>query len=172
MKNKIFFKNFNKGLSLIEILVVVAIFEILGIIVSSALVLTIQGTKKSESLVRVRENINYSLAVVERNLRNAISVPTCNGVAGPRIDYFDQDGIAAYFQCVNTGQPGSYIASGSAQVHLTPDTIKIMSCSFKCTPSSSGNPPFVTVSLTVQDASASGAQSSKVTSENNVYLRN
>jgi prepilin-type N-terminal cleavage/methylation domain-containing protein len=59
MKNKIFFKNFNKGLSLIEILVVVAIFAILGIIVSSALVLTIQGTKKSESLVRVRENINY-----------------------------------------------------------------------------------------------------------------
>ena len=66
-----------KGMSLLEILVVVAIFSILGVIVTRSVLLTLRGSKKSESQVKVRENVNYALAVIERQLRNADSIVTC-----------------------------------------------------------------------------------------------
>ncbi len=165
-------KEIESGISLIEILVVVTIFATLGVIVSSSLILTIQGTKKSESLIRVRENLNYSLAVIERNIRNANEIIGCPYSNASQITYLDKNGISTSFSCVGVGQPDSYIASGSAALaRLTSNTIKITSCSFTCTQDSS-NPPSVTVNVAVQDASATGVQSSSVTAESKIYLRN
>lgn len=170
-------KNIISGLSLIEILIVITIFSILGIIVSTSLVLTIQGTKKSESLIRVRENLNYSLAVIERNLRNAHSVTVCakvgdvNPDAFKTITYLDQNGKLSSFSCVNTGLSNSYVASGSAK--LSADSIKIVNCSFSCSqPTDLSSPPFVTVSMTAQDALNTGKLTATVSAETKVYLRN
>lgn len=163
-------KNLQKGLSLIEILVVITIFAILGIIVSSSLILTIQGTKKSESIIKVRENLNYSLSVVERNLRNASMVLECPNSDTNIITYTDQYGISSSFSCVNTGSAtNSYIASGSAR--LTSDAVKIVSCSIVCA-RDLYNPPYVTVSVTGQDVDYSGTEGSSVTVESKIYLRN
>lgn len=162
-------KEIESGISLIEILVVVTVFAVLGVMVSSSLVLTIQGTKKSESLIRVRENLNYSLAVVERNIRNANEILECPNSDTSKITYLDKNGVSASFSCVGVGQPDSYIASGSAR--LTSNTIKITSCTFTCTQDLS-NPPSVTVNVAIQDASATGVQSSSVTAESKIYLRN
>lgn len=163
-------KNLQKGLSLIEILVVITIFAILGIIVSSSLILTIQGTKKSESIIKVRENLNYSLSVVERNLRNASMVLECPNSNTNTVTYTDQYGISSSFSCMNTGSAtNSYIASGSAR--LTSDTIRITSCSFVCV-RDLYNPPYVTITVTGQDVDYSGAQGSNVTVESKIYLRN
>ncbi len=159
-----------KGFSLIEILVVITIFAVLGIIVTSSIVLTLQGTKKSESLIKVRENLNYSLAVIERNIRNANSIPVCPEEDSSAINYLDQYGQATSFSCANTGQEDSYIASGSSR--LTTDAIKLIGCSFVCTPSDSSTPPFVTIDLIVEDASASGSQKAEVTASTQIYLRN
>lgn len=163
-------KEIESGISLIEILVVVTVFAVLGVMVSSSLVLTIQGTKKSESLIRVRENLNYSLAVVERNIRNANEILECSKSDTSKITYLDKNGVSASFSCVGVGQPDSYIASGSAR--LTSNTIKITSCTFTCTQADLSNPPSVTVNVAVQDASATGVQSSSVTAESKIYLRN
>jgi prepilin-type N-terminal cleavage/methylation domain-containing protein len=160
-----------KGLSLIEILIVVTIFAILGVMISESLILTIQGTKKSESLVRVRENVNYSLSVIERNIRNASSIVDCTTNTDASIIYYlDQTGSASSFSCVNSGNDNSYIASGSSR--LTSDSIKIDSCVFTCSQPSSSNPPLVTVDLTVHDISSSGIQSSSVSTQYQIYLRN
>ena len=166
-------KNNKSGFSLIEIMVVVTIFAILGIIVTSSVILTLAGTKKSESLIRVRDNLNYSLSVMERNIRNANSIPVCPFPASDNdkvIRYLDQNGRPATFSCVNTGSSGSYIASGSAQ--LTSDTIKITNCTFACTPSDANTPPLVLIDLTVKDASSSGVQNAEVTAQTQIYLRN
>jgi len=169
--NKQVRNNINQGLSLIEILVVVTIFAILGVVISTSLILTIQGTKKSESLIKVRENLNYSLAVMERNIRSASSIVDCTTNEDPHIiNYLDQKGNSGSFSCVNTGSTNSYIASGSAR--LTADTIKITSCSLTCTQPDLLKPPLVTIDLVVHDASGSGSQSSSVTTQSQVYLRN
>lgn len=138
------------GMSLIEILIVVTIFAILGIITTRAIFLTLQGSKKSESTVKVRENLNYSLGVIERQLRNANSVVDCSANV---INYTDQNGNPASFSCVNTGSANSYIASGSAR--LTGDSVNIISCEFNCPPTVSTNPPEVTISLEAQGVSLS-----------------
>jgi len=175
MKKNFHKKRFAGGLSLIEILVVVTIFAILGVIVSSSLMLTLRGAKKSESLIKVRENLNYSLAVIERNLRSAETISDCTNSDTKKITYLDQNKISTSFFCVNTGAANSYIASGSAiptSVKLTSDSIKIVSCSFTCAHPDLSNPPSITIDLTVQDASGTGIESSVVSAKSQIYLRN
>ncbi|HUC94564.1 MAG TPA: type II secretion system protein [Candidatus Saccharimonadales bacterium] len=165
-------------MSLLEVLVVITIFAVLGVLVTQSIALTLQGSKKSESMVRARENLDYSLDIIERQIRNASSVYGDSGyiVPCPNSDtsiiyYEDQDGEQSSFSCQGTlGSGGSYIASGSAQ--LTSNTVKIMSCVFQCYPATGSNSPYVTIDLTVQDASSSGIQSANVSASTQIYLRN
>jgi prepilin-type N-terminal cleavage/methylation domain-containing protein len=153
------------GMSLIEILVVVTIFAILGIVVTRAVILTISGSKKSESLVRVRENLNYAMGVVERQLRNADAITTCPNTDASRIDYQDIYGNSTSFTCANGA-----VASGSAQ--LTSSEVVITACSFICQPGLSNNPVSVNVSFTAKDANTTGIQRSSVDLTSQIYLRN
>lgn len=155
----------NKGMSLIEILVVVTIFALMGVVVARAIILTIRGSKKSESIVKIRENINYSVGIIERQLRNADLVLECPNSDPSRIDYQDQFGNLTSFSCT-----GGYIASDSAR--LTSDAITITSCAFVCAASTVDNPPSVTVSLTAKDTNAQGIENSSVSTINQIYLRN
>ncbi len=160
-----------KGMSLLEILIVVAIFAVLGIIVTRSIILSIGGSKKSESLVKVRENLDYSLGVIERQLRNADSIVVCpNSSDTSTISYKDKNGDTGSFSCIGMGGADPYVASGSAR--LSSNAIRITSCSFVCTISNSVNPDLVTISLEAEDAEATGIQQSKVTTTTQVYLRN
>ena len=159
-----------------EILIVITIFAVLGMIVTRSVILTLQGSQKSESMVSARENLDYSLGVIERQIRNANSIPnsSCTGVGSTSISYIDQNGSSSYFSCVNTGSVGSYIASESASVltKLTNSNIKINSCSFTCIPSIGSNPPQVDIDITVQNTDASGVLGSAVSASTQIYLRN
>ncbi len=159
-----------KGMSLLEILVVITIFAVLGIIVTRSVALSIGGSRKSESLVRVRENLNYSLAIIERQIRNANSVSQCPNADTTRIDYKDQDGNSTFFSCVNLGGSDPYVASGSAR--LTSDAIQITSCTFTCVAATSTNPALITVSVAAKDTSATGLQNATVSTTTQIYLRN
>lgn len=162
----------NKGLSLLEILVVITIFAVLGILVSQSVILTVRGTKKSETLVKVRENLNYAMAVTERQLRNSDSIPDCQSQAATRIDYVDQDGNNAFFSCNGLGTEDAYIASGSGAVteRLTNPEVIVTACSFTCTLSESNTPPAVTIDFSAKDAGSSGNQG-QVTITDQINLR-
>lgn len=162
-----------KGISLLEVLIVITVFAILGVIVSGSIILSIAGSKKTESIVKVRENISYSMGIIERQLRNADAVVDCPNPDSQVIDYQDQDGNTTSFSCVNVPPASgedSYVASGSSR--LTNSDIIITGCSFSCTPETTTNPPLVTISIEAKDAKALGAQSSQVTSATQIYLRN
>lgn len=169
-------KKNQKGISLIELLVVIAIFAFVGILVTQSIILTLQGTKKSTSLINARENLSYSLSIIERQIRGADSITSdCAGVAATSISYLDQNGASGAFSCEGTlGLSGSYIASGSGSLKtsLTGDSVKISVCSFICSASTNANPPVVSVNLTVQDAGAVGAAGGSVSSSTQIYLRN
>jgi prepilin-type N-terminal cleavage/methylation domain-containing protein len=158
----------DSGMSLLEVLVVVAIFAILGILVTRAVILTLQGSQKSDSLVKVRENLDYSLSIIERQIRSANSITPCPNPDSTIINYLDQSGNASSFSCVTNGTD-SYIASGSAR--LTSNNVGITSCSIACTVSGGINPPLVTIDLTLKDAFASGVQNTTVSSSTQIYLR-
>lgn len=153
----------SSGISLIEILVVVTIFAVLGILVTRSVILTLQGSQKSTSLVTVRENLDHSMSIIERQIRNANAVDCVNST-GTNLIYTDQYGKQSSFSC-----NGSSIASGSAT--LTSDTVSAQ-CSFSCVvPADSTTQPYVDVSLTGQSATLTGVQNSTVTTNTRIYLR-
>src|SRR5512137_3061278 len=92
-----------KGLSLIEILVVITIFAILGIVIARSIILSLQGSQKSTGLVAVRENLDFATSIIERQLRNANSVTSACPVGGIQVNplvYVDQNGNSSSFACV------------------------------------------------------------------------
>lgn len=162
-------KSLNKsGFTLVEILVVIAIFAFLGILITRAVILTVGGSKKSESIVKVRENLDYSISIIERQIRNANSISECPNSSNDRIDYIDKEGHASYFQCSNNNGIG-YIASGSAQLNH-PD-IDIKTCSLNCIKDVTTSPEVVTIYLEASDIT-SGAQAAPITVSTIISLRN
>jgi type II secretory pathway component PulJ len=158
----------SKGISLLEILVVVSVFAILGILITRSVLLTLGGGRKSESLIKVRENLNYSIGIMERQLRNANSIIDCSNANTSLITYTDQNGNPSSFSCV-TAEGIGYIASGSAKISSS--TVNVTGCTFTCL-LGTGVPSSVTINLEATDASASGLENSVVTTTTQVFLRN
>ncbi len=161
-------QNNQKGMSLLEILVVVVIFSVLGIIVTRSVLLTLRGSKRSESSVKVRENVNFSLGVMERQLRNSDLIPNCPNPDPEELDYIDEFGNSSTFSCESIGDDG-YVASDSAR--LTNEEVDITSCTFTCSPGTSANPASVDISLTARDANSTGLENANVTVNTKVFLR-
>lgn len=159
-----------KGYTLIEILVVVTVFSVISLITSQTIILTLRGTKKAESISKVRTTLDAAVGAMERQLRGAKSiVSACTGAASQSIIFVDQNNNQVTFSCIgvnNNNQPAS-IASGSAS--LTTADVTISACSFTCTPAAGNNPPSVLISVTGNDLTGQGSSVPVVTQ---VTLRN
>ncbi len=157
-----------KGFSLIEILIVITIFAVIGLLATRSIFLTIRGAKKSDSLVRVRENVNYSLSVIERQLRSAEGV-TCPNPSSSVLNYVSLEGTASSFSCVVSGTD-RYIASGSAR--LTSSDISVTGCSFACTQYDINNPPSVNITVVASDNESQSVEKGSVSIQTQIVLRN
>lgn len=161
------------GFSLIEMLVVMFVFSILAIVVVQTLAITLRGSKKSESQVQARENIQYAISVMDRQIRNARSL-TCSGQTNT-LSYTDEYGNPANFQCISSSG-NYYIASNSAR--LTSNSINITNCdasaslyAFTCI-QNTGTPDEVNIAITATDSNVGGAEGSSVTVAKKILLRN
>ena len=134
-----------KGISLIETLIVIGVFAVLGILSTSAVLLSLKGSNKGESQIKIRENLDYAVSVIERQLINASSVTSCTSTS---VLYQDSLGAGGSFSCT-----GDYIASGSAR--LTSDEISVSACSFSCTAGTASNPPKVAIDVQAGNVSIS-----------------
>ncbi len=162
-------KNYKSGMSLIEILIVVSVFAILGMIVSVSIISTLKSARKSEAQIGVRENLNYAVSVIERQLRGAESVSPCPNTSNQVLNYVSSDRISTSFSCQFLGQDG-YIASGSAR--LTSEQILITSCNFACQQEDLNDPPTVIINIAARDALNQQAEGSQVTIQTEISLRN
>jgi prepilin-type N-terminal cleavage/methylation domain-containing protein len=156
-----------KGVSLIELLVVIAIFSFIAILATRGIFLSLRGSKKSESVALVRENLDYSFAVMERNLRNA-ELATCEPSPLIQVNYEDKFGNLAYFSCEDVGSDG-YISSNSAR--LTSDQVEIAACQITCVAGISGVPPSVSIEISGEDKNAQGVEGASVNLSTKVFLR-
>lgn len=172
-------KSTNLGVSLFEIVIVVGIFAMVAVLITRSTFLTLRGTKKSDSQIRVKENLEYGLSVIDRQLRNAdVITSTCNGgtpfpcnsTTRSRIDYTNTNGTASFFACNDVGPTSGYItASDSAR--LTSTEITITDCSFVYSPQDGPVLPGVTISVSGRDLGTSGVESSQVSVSAKVFLR-
>ena len=160
----------DKGVSLLEILVVITIFAALAIISTRSVFLTLRGTKKSETLRTVRENLDFSIAIMERQLRNAESIVCVPPAPSTQVSYVDKNDITASFSCEDMGAASDgYVSSNSAK--LTSSEVDITVCVFVCDPGTASVPPSVTINLTAQAVGATGVEGAEVTLNTKVFLR-
>lgn len=157
----------NRAFSLVEILIVVSIFAVIGLLSVRSISQTLKSAKKSDSLVRVRENVNYSLAVIERQLRNSESI-TCPNASTSLLTYVSLEGTTTSFSCVTSGTD-KYIASGSGR--LTSSDISVSTCSFSCT-QDVNNPAIVKINIVAEDAVGTSTERGSVTTQTEIVVRN
>ncbi len=129
------------GFTLIEMLVVLTIFALVMVTISGIFLASLRASFKSESIKEVKQNGNYALSVITRALKDASELTSCTGTS--RVDYKDADKNPAYFECVN-----NTIASGSATIRLTSNSVSVSPCSFVCV-SGNGQSPTVNIDYTV-----------------------
>ncbi len=156
-----------QGVSLIELLVVIAVFSILAVLAASGIFMSLRGSRKSEAVSKVRENLDYSFAVMERQIRNAETV-LCSISTSTHVDYNDKYGNTVYFSCESVGT-GGYISSASAR--LTSDEIEVTACEFVCDPGDANVPPSVAISVTGQDVNITGIEGAEVDLTTKIFLR-
>ncbi|MFH1970861.1 MAG: hypothetical protein ABIJ05_00550, partial [Patescibacteria group bacterium] len=132
--------------------------------------LTLRSTNKSNSTIKIRDNVNYFLSTIQRQLRGAQAIVNCpNSDDTSIIEYIDEDGNSGSFSCATSDDLG-YIASGSAR--LNTEEIDITSCSFECVEGTSGNPPSVIVTIVAEDSSSNLVEKGRFSSTTKIYLRN
>lgn len=164
------------GYSIVEMLVVIAIFSILAVLSTQSIATSLRGSKKSENSISIRQNLDYVTSVMDRQLRNAKSIgptacwhPSANST---QIDYVDSDNQPQSFICDVSGSVG--FVSSSAIGMLTPPEVNITSCTtaFACNLGVPGSePPTVSVTLTGTNTNATGADATTVTTTARILLR-
>lgn len=159
------------GFSIIEILVVLFVFSILGVVVARSLALSLQGSNKSDSTATVKTNVEYAASAMERMLRNAKSV-TC--VSTNQIDYVDEDGNLGRFSCL--GGDDGYISSGAASpVRITSTEVDVLCTTqpiFSCTSATQTVPASVTINMRANhNARGAFLGGSQVSVQSRVQLR-
>ena len=159
-------KNNQSGFTLIEMLIVIVVFSVIGVVSSETIILTLRGTAKADATAKVRNNLDYAVGAMERQIRGAKSV-SCSAPP-PTLNVIDQDNNLIKFTCdsVNTNHLPSDIASSSA--FLTSSTITISACAFTCTAATSTTPAQVKIDVTAQDA---GNQFAPVSESTQITLR-
>ena len=151
-----------KGFTLIEILIAIASFAFVSLVASETIILSLRGTKKADTISKVRQNVDYALGVMDRQLRSAKSIASeCNGSKTQDIRFIDQNNNPGGFSCSSSG-----IASASGT--LTPAGIVITSCSFVCFPAGDSTPPSITIQV---DASDETGQNAPVSATTQITLR-
>lgn len=156
------------GYSIIELLVVVSIFSVIILISTQAIVLTLRSSRKGESLITVRENVDYAFSVMERHLRSAEDI-TCT--SQKTLTYTDQWGVSGRtFSCI--GGDDGYIASSSSA--LTSDEVAI-NCDevpiFTCNIPGGGFPSSVEIDVVGSKTGESAIEGAELTSSTRILLR-
>lgn len=171
------FQKLKMGFSLVEMLVVVAIFSVLAVISTQALSESLRGTNKSENLANVRDNVDYTISVIERYLRNAQDVACSNTPGGQAtgsvLNFTDEDGEVTNFSCQDVAGE-TYIAIGTGNMRLTNPSVTIVNCGtvFSCVEETQGLADKVTIQITARDESGSDALGAETTSGTTIILRN
>lgn len=148
-----------RGFSLFEIIVVIAVFIVIIMISSQALFSTLRGSAKSQVSTRIKEAAAYAFDLMERDLRQSRSISTCTPTA---INYINVDGLQSSFSC----SAGSLVNTSGTR--MTPDDISVASCNFSC----STQGPSTWANLEVTFKQSGDAASLKVEEVGTYQLKN
>lgn len=160
-----------KGFSLIEILVVIGLFALIGIVTSQAVLTTLKGSRVIDSEANIRQNVDYAMNIIERNLRNSKEITECPNTTDPtKIDYVDPSGQDQSIFYVSSGDD-RYVAVTSNDNRLTSNQVRVTNFSIICSPAIGNASAEVNVTITATDPNATSDEAATITTSNKVVLR-
>lgn len=160
-----FFKK--NGFTLIELIVVTGILLIVGGISSGLLFSILKGSFKAAVIKETKQNGEYALSVMERAIRNAVSVTPCeNGVPSDYLTVTKGDGSTIEFSFSSDN-----IASSGA--NLISEGFKVSSYKFECE-SEGGKPIQVKIEFTLEKSLTNirAEEKTAISFQTKVRLRN
>ena len=173
-----------KGYSVVEILVVVGVFAVIGVIATQAISLSLRSTKKGDSIVLVKQELNFVSENIERLLQtaNAIDVPGCidASVATPSVGFMGAGGNRGDVACLDM-TAGFYVVDNDKRVasssaasisytkRMTSSGINITNCSFTCTNQSNQN--YIEFLISASAKGVDAAEGAAVTTSRKILVR-
>ena len=152
------------GFTLIEMLIAIALFGLLGTIATTSLFNFLGGSAKSEIVKELKQTGDYAVSNMELKIRNArnasiSSSSTCSG-SGSGLKILNPDNTTTEFACTSGVLTEQVVVAPSPQptpvaAQLTSQKVTVSACAFSCSENSFGNQT-VTISFTLSQ-SAIGA---------------
>lgn len=171
------------GFTLLELLIVIAVFSVISTIMVSILFVGLRGAHKSDLLNVIRQNGQTAMTQMVRNIRFAKSIDdpitgnatTCVNPLGPTPMPFIvvrslTDNLETTYSCTGTS-----ISSNSADlINTQAFSVTPGSCSFTCLQPTAKDPPTITIHfiLTTNAANNLVEANSSVPFESSVTMRN
>lgn len=163
-------KNNSRGFSLIEMLIVIAMFAVLAFIVTQSTLQSFRGTRKVDAASKVRDSLSVAASIVERNVRNAKRITSvCDGASHSSISFIKQDGTAGNYVC--SGGSNQYVSDGTNNTRITANDISLSVCSFTCSSNGNYNPPIIDYVFAGSAIGTGSADASFATISRRVILR-
>ena len=160
-----------KGFSLIEVLVVLSIFVLIAIIANQLLFPVFRGSEKTGAAIIVKQNGNYAISVIQRELYNSKGVSGCTGEI---ISYLNADNQPTSISCpTGTGGKISLTPSSGVARDLTSNEVQVQSCTVECLPLPPQEIRQVIVNFTLEKAGAARTEEkASFNFQTSVTLRN
>lgn len=137
-----------RGFTLLELLIAVAIMLIVGTIVTSVLFISLRTSKKSDALILAKQQGETAMSQMSKAIRFAktlddpVSCTTSVTQSSVTITSL-LDGGQTTFSCT-----GATIASNGASL-INEGILTVDSCSFVCSQSSTSEPPTISINFTL-----------------------
>lgn len=176
-------RNIESGYSIIEILVVVGVFAVLGILATQSINLSLKSSKKGDSIVSVKQELENAASTIERQLQTASSVIGCTtsiatpsvglrNSAGVRYDYACFDSPPSNWPASTNNDPRIVYSSGDTinyVYRLTSNNITITNCQFNCYTQDSNT--YIDFTVTASAKGLTVAEGSAVTTARKILIR-
>jgi len=145
--------NFREGFTLIELVIVAGIMIIIAIVSVNLLFSTLKGSIKAEVIKNAKQNGDYAISVMERMIRNASEVITCeSGMSSIEITNPNNFKTTFSFSSENIASSGANLISSGYQV---------TSSSFDCN-KIQDKPAVVTIKFTLETGGSSTKAEEKI----------
>ena len=165
-----------QGFTLIELLSALSVFIVIGTMIVVILFISLQGSRKSEVQAVLRQNGDFALSQMVRNIRYAKSlddpVSCVTPVTQSSVTITSLlDGGQTVYSCLLGST--SDIASNSASLVNT-GVVQVSSCSFTCSQQSVNAPPTITIQFILQSASGNNLieNTGSIPFQSSVSMRN
>jgi prepilin-type N-terminal cleavage/methylation domain-containing protein len=168
------------GFTLLEIMIAIGVMGVISVTIAQVFIATTKSNTKTELMKDIKQNGDYALGFITRDLQNAASVSsTCTAYPQPTalttmnsLSYVTAEGVSAILSC-DLGSGQLYRITTTSEPLTTANLTIDATCGFRCV-NYADDPTKVTVQFTLKQRNTSSdvRDAAQATFTSTVSLRN